>query len=546
VRRILTRTKGVKVLATSREGLRVDGNHLWPVPSLGLAEGADSSALELFVERARAVAPGFSLDDPDDLAAAEEICRRLDGIALAIELAAARMISMTPEDVRDRLDDRFRLLSGGQPGLERHQTLRHAVRWSYDLLDHDERAVLNHAAVFAGGFDLSSLAAVCDSFDEYVLLDVVDSLVRKSLINLDRSGGHARYGLLETIRQFAEEQLADGGTISQARDRHARYFAGQAASYYEIWMGPRQRVVLDWVDVELANLRAGFRWAADSGELDTAVAIAAHGALLAYLMPRFEPAGWAEEILAAAATAEVAQLPRLYTAAGLCMFSGHYDVALGYFQRAVALEADPRYDPFEDGWSTLFLAGAYLFAGQVDRCLDIYSGLAAQPGWAHLQGLWGLLMMLPAVGRAEEAMAIAEETLTATRAGGNPGNIALALAGYGRAFSESDPARALTAFRDGLAHTREHRVLLLEALLVQDAAGLEALHGDSQDALAMFDTAVDSAQRAGNIAALPHVFAGMAMMFDRLDRPETAATIYGAVAKHGTIHLVQRQATLAV
>jgi predicted ATPase len=331
VEAILTRSTTVKVMATSREGLRSAGEHLWPVPSLDVAAGVGSAAVELFVARAQAVLPGFGLSDPDDAAAVIEICRRLDGIALAIELAAARMVAMSPQDVRDRIDDRFRLLSGPRRGLERHQTLRQAVGWSFDLLGEDERRVLQQVSVFAGGFDLAAAVAVVGqkSGDEYGLLDVVDSLVRKSLVMVERVDGHARYGLSETIRQFAQEQLAAAGTIGEIRDRHARYFAGLAIAHWGMWDGPGQRVALDWVDIELANLRAGFRWAADQGDLATAAAIAAHAALLGETLQRYEAAGWAEEILEAARAAGLAQLPRLYTAASLCAYTGRPDAAVG-------------------------------------------------------------------------------------------------------------------------------------------------------------------------------------------------------------------------
>src|SRR5262245_48302417 len=175
------------------------------------------------------------------------------------------MVAMSPQDVRDRLGDRFRLLSGPRRGLERHQTLRQAVGWSYDLLGEDERMVLNRVSVFAGGFDLAAAGAVVgqDRGDEYALLDLVDSLVRKSLVVVEPVGGHARYTMSETIRQFAQERLATTGTIGEIRDRHARYFAALAVAHWGMWDGPGQRVALDWVDVEFANLRAGFRWAAD-------------------------------------------------------------------------------------------------------------------------------------------------------------------------------------------------------------------------------------------------------------------------------------------
>ena len=156
---ILARSATVRFLATSREGLGVADEQLWPVPSLDVGSGIDSAAVSLFVERAAGVAPGFSMADADEAAAVVEICGRLDGIPLAIELAASRMASMTASEVRDRLDHRFRLLVGSRRGLERHQTLRHAVAWSYDLLDDAEKTLLERCSVFAGGFDLESACA---------------------------------------------------------------------------------------------------------------------------------------------------------------------------------------------------------------------------------------------------------------------------------------------------------------------------------------------------------------------------------------------------
>ena len=209
VEAILARSATVKILATSREGLRLPTNNSgrcrhWTWTRSGLC------AATLFVERAEAVSPGVSLTRTTSLPRVE-ICRRLDGIPLAIELAASRMVSMTVTEVRDRLDDRFRLLVGSRRGLERHQTLRHAVQWSYDLLDEDEKALLARCSVFAGGFDLAGACAVAGSDDEFATLDLLDALVRKSLLVADRSSGRTRFSMLETIRQFAEEQLVDCG-----------------------------------------------------------------------------------------------------------------------------------------------------------------------------------------------------------------------------------------------------------------------------------------------------------------------------------------------
>jgi predicted ATPase len=362
VEAILARATTVKVLATSREGLRAAGEQVWPVPSLDVAAGVGSAAVDLFVARAQAVLPGFGLGDPHDAAAVIEICRQLDGMALAIELAAARMVSMNPAEVRDRLGDRFRLLSGSRRGLARHQTLRHAVGWSYELLDDEERTVLTRCAVFVGGFDLAAAVAVVsqDRGDEYGLLDVVDSLVRKSLVTAEQVTGHTRYGMLETIRQFAQDQLAATGTIGDIRDRHARYFAQRAVAHWDMWDGPGQRVAVDWVDIEFANLRTGFRWAADQHDLATAAAIAAHTAMLAWPLDRCEPAGWAEEILEAARAVELAQLSRLYTAASLCVFTGRVEAAVGFAQAAVAMQDDSLYEPFDPAWTHPREASAHL------------------------------------------------------------------------------------------------------------------------------------------------------------------------------------------
>ena len=181
------------------------------------AAGVESAAVALFVERAEAVNPAFELDDDADaMAAVIEICRRLDGIALAIELAAARMVSMSAQDVRDRLGDRFRLLAGSRRGLERHQTLHHAVAWSYDLLDDDERTVLQRCSVFAGGFDVAAATAISRHVDEYAVLDVLDSLVRKSLVTVERRRRP------RPLRDVGDDPPVRRGTTGRHRRRSTR------------------------------------------------------------------------------------------------------------------------------------------------------------------------------------------------------------------------------------------------------------------------------------------------------------------------------------
>ena len=228
---ILTKATTVRLLVTSREGLGVADERLRRVPSLEIG-----AAVKLFEDRAQNLTA-------DESTAVEEVCRRLDGIPLAIELAASRMESMTASEVRDRLDQRFKLLVGSRRGLERHQTLRHAVAWSYDLLDDSEKALVERCSVFAGGFGVQSACAVAgsDDADEFRVLELLDALVRKSLLVADRSTGKTRYSMLETIRQFAEEQLVARGEATEASSEHARHFAYREAEIMGRWDSPRQR-----------------------------------------------------------------------------------------------------------------------------------------------------------------------------------------------------------------------------------------------------------------------------------------------------------------
>ena len=538
VEMILVRAPTVNVLATSREGLRVGAEHLWPVPSLDVRAGTASAAVKLFVERAQAVSPAFALVSEADASAVTEVCRRLDGIALAIELAAARMVSMSPSDVRDRLSDRFRLLAGGRRGLERHQTLRHAVAWSYDLLEDDERTVLQHSSVFADGFDLPAATHVCESSDEYAMLDLLDSLVRKSLVTVERSGRHARYGMLETIRQFAEDQLAVTGGTRHARDRHARYYAEQVIAHWDIWDGPRQREALDWVDIEFANLRTGFRWATDHGDVPTATAIAANATMLALALQRYESVGWAEEILPAAVTVDVRQLPRLYTAASVCTYTGRPEAGVAYAQAAVRLTTDLRYDAFPVGWSRFCESLAHRYAGRPERTLAILAEVAAEPGPVQALGRAGQTHLLAWFGRGEEARAIADDALAAAWAHGNPYVVAWALHANGLAYADTDPARALNTLRKGLDYARDHRLLYWEARIAREAAVVEALDGDLDRALALFDDVIDALHQAGNVATLAAALAHLAVVFDRIDRPRIAAIVYGASTHYGVINTV--------
>ena len=253
----------IHVLATSREALALGGEHLYRVPSLGLPEDGDSArsseAVSLFVERAREQQPGFLLDDTNaDVVA--KLCRRLDGMPLAIELACARLRSMALESIQTRLDQRFRLLTGGsRTALPRQQTLHALIDWSYDLLSEPERVVLERLSAFAGSFDLDAAEAVIvtEEIDAFDVGEILGSLVDKSLVQPEYSPTGLRYGLLETIRAYATERLAlrPGDGDRDVRSAHAHYFLGFAEEAATHLRGHDQLEWLDRLDTEHDNLR---------------------------------------------------------------------------------------------------------------------------------------------------------------------------------------------------------------------------------------------------------------------------------------------------
>jgi predicted ATPase len=267
---LLRACPGVRVVATSREPLGVVGEATWRVPSLGLPppqagerDILGSEAVLLFVERARLVQPGFEVSTTN-AAAVAQLCRRLDGIPLALELAAARVRGLTVEQIVGRLHDRFRLLTGGsRTALRRQQTLRALVDWSYDLLSEDERALLRCLSVFVGGWTLEAAEAV--SADLPDALGLLLQLVDKSLVTAESDEAEARYRLLETIRQYAQEKLHDAGEAAAARDRHRDYYLSWAERAAPEVVACDQLMWHAQIEAEHDNLRTAIEWSAGDG-----------------------------------------------------------------------------------------------------------------------------------------------------------------------------------------------------------------------------------------------------------------------------------------
>ena len=278
---ILRTCPGVVILATSRESLEIEGERAFRVPSLPMP-GRDQvpdleavrqyAAIQLFEARAEAALPGFLLTS-ENLPAVMQVCARLDGVPLAIELAAARVKLLQVQEVAQRLDNRFRLLTGGgRSALPRQQTLRACIDWSYALLSETERHLLQHLSVFAGGWTLEAAEAVCgeECLRPEDVLDALEQLVNKSLVQVERKlGEEARYSLLETIRQYGHEKLVEAGGAEQVRQRHLAYFVRLTGQAELQLRGPLERAWLDRLQAELDNLRLALEWSlVEQGEPD--------------------------------------------------------------------------------------------------------------------------------------------------------------------------------------------------------------------------------------------------------------------------------------
>ena len=263
----------IRVLATSRAVLGVGGETAWLVPPLSLPEAHDrapeaSESVQLFIERARAVKPTFALTD-ENRASVIQICRQLDGLPLALELAAARLRALTAKQIAERLDDRFRLLTtGSRAALPRHQTLRAAIDWSYDLLDARAQLLLTRLSVFGGGFTLEAAEQVCSGGELATtdVLDLVADLVEKSLVQMSEADDTARYRLLETVRQYGAERLAESGVTDAMQRRHAEFFFALATEAEPHLSTTSRPAWVRRLRDELDNLRQSLTWSREHDE----------------------------------------------------------------------------------------------------------------------------------------------------------------------------------------------------------------------------------------------------------------------------------------
>ncbi len=349
VDRLLRECSEVRILATSRQALGVDGEIVWsvaplPLPSAGLTgndEIGASAAIRLFCDRARSALPSFTLSDLNAGPVAK-ICQRLDGIPLAIELAAARMNVLSPDEMLHRLDDRFGVLRGGhRAASSRQQTLRATLDWSYELLTPSERVLLRRVSVFQGGWTLEAAESVCTAatLSRTEVFDVLSALVDKSVVVADVRGATGRYHLLETVRQYAWEALSESGEAESLQSQHVAFHAALADEAAAHFLSDDQAVWMQRLDREHDNLRAALRYTIDVGDTGTSLRMAAAlGWFWIVRGNRTEALRWLESVLASAATLagpDPSRARSLVWAAKLAGAQGDSDHAVELFERAL-------------------------------------------------------------------------------------------------------------------------------------------------------------------------------------------------------------------
>jgi hypothetical protein len=467
------------------------------------------------------------------------LCRRLDGIPLAIELAAARVRSLAPEDLVDRLDQRFKLLTRGSRGaLERHQTLRNTIDWSYQLLEEPERRALNRLSVFAGGCDLEAAEAVLsdNELDALDVVDVVGQLVDKSLVLAEPDDtGHLRYRLLETIRQYAQEQLEASGEAAVVRRRHADHFVSVAE---RAGPGLRSRDQLVWARAiarETENLRAALDWAVDTPSADHALRLIApltiHGIAVGN-----SAAAWAETAVAIAGASD----HRLYAhAASWATWSatGRGDFALADQYALMVDDAEAR---LGDGGATACRGAATLafFRGDVELSLrksEEWVARARRSG-DDRELSEALVVFGVAYGAARNrtlSQQAFDEALLVARNAAVPSALASALTPVAWSLLGNDPERALHLLDEAMEISTQMGDRFSVAMAVQGKAVYHVSQRDWQLALTGARDAVERLTQLGATAVLTATVGVVGLAVTALGRPEPGAILLGAFVHAG-------------
>jgi predicted ATPase/class 3 adenylate cyclase len=521
---LLAHCPRLTVLVTGREALFIDGETTVQIPSLSLpmartslTEVAASEGVQLFLERARAVRADFALTE-HNCPIVSEVVRRLDGIPLALELAAARLRMLTIEKISERLTDRFRLLTGGRrTALPRQQTLQALIDWSWQLLDHHERLLLGRLSVFSGGWTLEAAESICgfDPLDQADVFDHLNLLINKSLVTVADVDGEPRYGMLESIRQFAADRLVEAGEGESVRDRHADYFVAFALEAEQHL--PRATMV-PWVNrivQELDNLRAVMAW---TSEDRPATALRISGALLyhwAFWIHPSEGRGWLETAiektrpLLASDPAPTLMQDFIKAHIGLAVVQSLFSeaqAALDTLEAAIALARESgelEHMTFATAWKANNIAmSRHAVPAELDQEVRRALAISQQHGWLYSEGL-------------------------------------LTLGVFGQLINQGRFAEALPYLQKGVELVAQINNPRTNANLLQIQAWLAALQGDTASAEALLLRSIDEFLVINDLRNVLHSRSNLAHLYRRTGRLQAALPLY-----RETIRLWQDEGSL--
>jgi predicted ATPase/DNA-binding SARP family transcriptional activator len=523
---VLRSAPKVRFLATSRERFGVGGEALLPVPPLGvpgprqtsLEQLAQSDAVRLFVDRATAVQPAFTLD-ADTAPAVCHICRRLDGIPLALELAAARVRILPPAEIAARLDDRLSLLTSGSRGaLPRHRTLRAAIDWSYDLASAQERELFGRLSVFVGGFTLAAAVEVCadQGAEESDVLDLLARLVDQSLV-IPGDGGNARFRMLETLRGYAGQRLTESGTADRLRRRHAEYLLRLAELAEPQLRGHGQPVWLRRLEAERDNISVAIDWALHH---DPEMAVRLSSALAYFwLIGRHRSEvrrRLAEAVDTARQVSPASRARALAWAAQLACVEGRLAEAAAQAQEAYELSTEVG-DPWWVAMSEMILGLARGLHGEIGQAGEFLEEARAR--FEEMGGEWGAALSTMLLGyvstfaaQHERAVALAHQGLEGFRAAGDQWGQTMALELLGLlARGRGAYGDAIAVYEEALGIARDLGLRDEVPFLLVELADLSVLLGDWEAAAVLHKEALDAAEELGAMDALAHARNGLAL-----------------------------------
>ncbi len=527
---VLTRTRDVRMLATGRTRLGVEGEHVLPVAPLPMPEWDDPSApgVALFIDRAVAVRPGFAESHPDTATIAE-LCRRLSGIPLAIELAAARTMTRTPTEILTDIVDHAERLADRHRSTPRHRSLAAVLEWSESLLAPIERQVFTHVAVFSGGFTADAACSVTTEVSSDAVLDTLTELVEHSLLSAVDVSGVTRFMILEPIREHAERRLADSGQLEEVRRRHATWFARWIDAADAGLRGSDEATIAHVIAHELPNLRAAHRWSIAN---DIAVAAQIVAALYWYTFwyGATEVSDWALEVTERESPPHPAIAGAHATAALGAWRRGEHQRARALAARGVELAGDDPAARF--AWEALSSTAVVL--GDYDEALACHAtarDLALRAGdiTQAARETAARALTLGYLERADSAQAELDQARTLARRTANPTLHAFCEYVAGELQLESAPNDALLRLSSAREAARKLGNRYLAAIAGTSAVSCAARIGKPTDTLADYAELLDYFDRTGSITQQWTVVRSLIETLTKLDRLDEAATLLGAL-----------------